>query len=201
VRALDDDHAVDRRVRLAAANLARDLEQLRKREVARGRAPEIDRDEVRDRLDARRPGEDRGAIERRHLATRGGVRDHRDRPAGEDDRDAAHSGFPRSSWRWGYEGCGRLVPVGSSCAEPGTISGMRSGPSPSRIGPRVTIEIMPEMNTRAATVRITAVVPTRSAMGPTMMIGRMLATEMSMFRRSEERRVGKECRSRGSPYH
>src|SRR5260370_42215906 len=31
--------------------------------------------------------------------------------------------------------------------------------------------------------------------------GRQLATSVSVGRRSEERRVGKECRSRWSPYH
>ena len=44
-----------------------------------------------------------------------------------------------------------------------------------------TIEITPEIRTRTATPRITAVVPNQSAICPTTMIGRMLATEISML--------------------
>ena len=43
------------------------------------------------------------------------------------------------------------------------------------IGPRMMIETIPDTKTSAATNKITAVVPTQSAIVPTTMIGRMLA--------------------------
>ena len=54
-------------------------------------------------------------------------------------------------------------------------------------GPRATTETMPRTRIIAATVRMTLVVPTKSAMGPTTMIGTKLATETSMFRTPKTR--------------
>jgi len=49
------------------------------------------------------------------------------------------------------------------------------------------IETTPDAATAMAIVRITAVVPKRSEIGPTMMIGRMLATDTSMFKTPKTR--------------
>ena len=134
VGALHDDHAVDRGIGLAAANLARDLEQLREREVARGRAPEVDRHEIRDPLDARRAGEDRRAVERRDLPAGRGVDDHADRPAGEDAPRPAHE-RARASAAPAARRPGRFGPGRVELRARARSSEMTSGSSSARIGP------------------------------------------------------------------
>ena len=172
VGALDDDDAVDRRVRLAAANLAPDLEQLREREVARGRAPEVDDLELGDLLDARRASENRRAVEGRDLPAGDRVDDHADRPAREQHRDPAHrrrlsrSRFGRSASPCvvvavGVRGGSRPVRAGRvELRAGGDLARDDVRPSSGRIGPRLMIEKMPDAKTSPATTRITTVVPT-----------------------------------------
>ena len=80
----------------AASEMRRDLEQLREPEVARRHEAVVDRTHLGDLVEPARPGEDRGAVERRDVAAAHRVDLHADRAAREDDDDPAHSlGSPR----------------------------------------------------------------------------------------------------------
>ena len=96
VGALDDDHAVDRGVIERVLDDATDAEHVLEREVAGRRQPAIDRHDLGDRLEARRPGQDRRPVERRDVAARHRIEAHADRPAREHDRDAGHARQPCS---------------------------------------------------------------------------------------------------------
>ncbi len=113
--------------------------------MARGRQPAFDRDDVGDRLEPRRPGQDRRAVERGHIAARVGIEAHADRPAREHDRDAGHGG------RGGRRSAGSVGAIGSAAsadrpdrqgrrprpvasAAPSFISTVRPGASSDRIG-------------------------------------------------------------------
>ena len=96
VRALDDDRAIDRRIRQRRAHDIRDIEEIGEREVT-GRGPAaIDRHHVGHAIQPGRSGQDGRAIEDRHVATGDRIERRADRPAREHDRDAPHRAQSRS---------------------------------------------------------------------------------------------------------
>ena len=177
-----------------------------------GVRPRSSADDIGDRVEAGRPGDDRLAIEDRHVAARRRVEGGADRATGEHDDDLGHrlasgavgrvgraglvgragrsSAPPRSAGAgagasWSSNGSGLAVPSStatgsSSWAGLGRLSDFGSGP-------RVMIEITPMTATAIARTKMTAVVPTTSEIGPTMMIGRKLATETSIPRTPKTR--------------
>ena len=116
----------------AVPQVAGDVEQDREREVAGGRPAAVDRDDVGDRVQTGRPGEDGGAVEDRHVAAGRRVVGGADGPTGEHDRDARHRWRP-SRGRSGRPGrCapgpaagppGRRAPA----TRPGTPTGSSGG--------------------------------------------------------------------------
>ena len=68
--------------------------------MARRHQPVVDRADIRDLVEAAGAGEDRGPVERRHIAAANGVHLHADRAAREHDDDA-HASGPPAWWRSG----------------------------------------------------------------------------------------------------
>ena len=101
----------------------------------------------------------------------------------------------------GSAGCpvhvGRSAPsaeaIGSTAC--GSAARLASGAS----GPRVRTDTIPTTMTAIAETKMTAVVPTRSEIGPTMMIGRKLATDTSIPRTPNTRPRTSSGRSSWSP--
>ena len=142
-----------------------------------------------DRLDPAEPG---SPGQRRDPARDEGVERHRPRlgaigRVGWPGRAVARSPADRSSSSSAPLGSSRSCQVGRSAPSAAAIGSTVCGSaaycaSEARSGPRTTTDATPDTSTTRATVTRTHVVPTRSEIGPTMMIGRKLATETSMFR-------------------
>ena len=80
---------------------------------------------------------------------------------------------------------GRSAP--SAAASGSSACGSAEAPDIPIEGSRLNTLATPTARTAMATTRMTAVVPTTSEIGPTMMIGRKLATETSMLRTPKTR--------------
>ena len=94
--------------------------------------------------------------------------------------------------------CDKINSVETIGVEPSTLSAMFFSPSLVKISPGSVFELKPvsgvEENTASIFLSFTSLFAKESILD-------FISLTTSLAERSEERRVGKECRSRWSPYH
>ena len=161
------------------------------------RQPAIDRDDVGVLLEARRPHEDGGAIERRHVATGHGkpmlivppVKTTatrgigQSRSAGSAGPGGAHAGGGDVAAEAPRDAATRATRADPRRGPPRSDLGMGIGRRARDAGTGLRLRTLatPAMITAMATTSMTVAVPIRSEIGPTMMIGRKLETDTSML--------------------